>query len=74
MTSAERARAYRRRRQARKRLAMCSPGDAALPALLLELRDAVKAGDVAEVQRFTDELLHRAAVNRYASRKGTRHD
>lgn len=68
MTAAERARRYRQRRFERQRIAMRKPESATLPALLAELREAVKGGSVASVEGITRELVIRAKVNRDASR------
>jgi hypothetical protein len=59
MTPAERARAYRERRHDRQRVALRTPKDATLPALLGELREAVLGGHVVEVEAITAELNRR---------------
>lgn len=69
MTPAERARRYRQRRHERQRIAMRKPADATLPALLVELREAVKGGAVNTAEPILAELLQRARANRDASRK-----
>jgi len=68
MTAAERARRYRQRRNERQRIAMRQPESATLPALLAELREAVKGGSVASVERIMCELVTRTKANRDASR------
>ena len=68
MTTAERARRYRQRRAERQRVAMRKPADATLPALLAELREAVKGGSVTMVEALAAELLRRTKANRDASR------
>jgi len=68
MTVAERARRYRQRRHERQRVAMRKPTDATLPALLAELREAVKGGAVTMAESITAELLRRAKASRDASR------
>lgn len=70
MTAAERARRYRQRRFERQRIAMRKPESATLPALLAELREAVKGGSVASVEGITRELVTRTKANRDASRNG----
>ena len=69
MTPAERAREYRQRRSDRRRVAMRTPADATLNALLDELRVSVKGGDTRAVQRIGVELTARTRANRDASRK-----
>ncbi|MGS1119114.1 hypothetical protein [Rhodanobacter sp. UC4436_H3] len=67
MTAAERASRYRQRRHERQRIAMRKPAEATLPALLAELREAVKAGAVNTAEPIVKELLRRAKVTRDAS-------
>ena len=60
MTPAERARGYRERRHDRQRVALRTPQDATLTALLDELKVAVMGGHIAEVEAITAELTRRA--------------
>lgn len=59
MTPAERARGYRERRHDRQRVALRTPQDATLTALLAELKVAVMCGQIAEVEVIAEELTRR---------------
>ena len=60
MTPAERARGYRERRHDRQRVALRTPQNATLTALLAELKVAVMGRHIAGIEVITTELIRRA--------------